>query len=58
MRRISEDVEANISLRATVLIDYMVASALTWSVAAMSGRKNYYCDVQSDTGAQGYGSSG
>src|SRR3546814_19402120 len=40
------------------LIDDMVASALKWSGAFVWACKTYDGDVQSDTGAQGFGSPG
>src|SRR6202043_334302 len=40
------------------LIDDMVAAALKWSGGYVWACKNYDGDVQSDTGAQGYGSLG
>ena len=40
------------------LIDDMVALALKWNGGFVWARKNYDCDVQSDTLAQGYGSLG
>ncbi len=40
------------------LIDDMVASAMKWSGKFVWACKNYDCDVQSDTVAQGFGSLG
>src|SRR5258705_2972056 len=40
------------------LIDDMVAASLKWNGGYLWACKNYDGDVQSDTGAQGYGSLG